>query len=300
MVRAEAAARLRPRPIAAHALTLLDVFTDRPLAGNGLAVVHDADPLSDATMQAFARETRLSETSFVLGADGGADYRHRIFTMGGEIPFAGHPSLGVAVAVARLRGESQVTYVQRTAAGEQAVDVELDGLHASVSMLQEPPTYGPELDPDDVLGLVGLDGSEADLSLPCQVVSTGVPQVVACVRDAAALRRVLPAYDRIGRLLEQHDAIVLYLAAVDPETGTARARSFMRSAEMGEDPATGSAVGPLCAHVAARLGVERLDVDQGSEMGRPSRLAAAVDGDRIRVGGDAVIVAEGTVHLLDT
>jgi trans-2,3-dihydro-3-hydroxyanthranilate isomerase len=300
VVRAEAAARLRPRPIAAHPYTLLDVFTDRPLAGNGLAVVHDADPLSDATMHAFARETKLSETSFVQTAEGGADYRHRIFMMSGEIPFAGHPSLGVAVAVARARGESQATYVQQTQAGEQAIDVELDGLRASVSMLQEPPEYGAELDPDDVLGLVGLDGEQADPVLPCQVVSTGVAQVLVCVSDAAVLRRVLPAYDRIGRLLSQHGAVALYLAAVDVEAGTARARSFLRTAEMGEDPATGSAVGPLCAHVAARTGVERLEVDQGVEMGRPSRLVASLDGDRVRVGGDAVILAEGTVHLLDT
>ena len=299
MVRAEAAARLRPRPIAAHPYTLLDVFTDRPLTGNGLAVVQDADGLPDATMHAFARETRLSETSFVLGAEGAADYRHRIFTMGGEIPFAGHPSLGAAVAVARARGEDRARYVQRTQPGEQAVDVELDGLRASASMLQEQPEYGPELDPDDVLGLVGLDGSEADPALPCQVVATGVPQVLACVRDASALRRVLPAYDRIGRLLAEHGAITLYLAAVDPEAGAARARSFMRSAEMGEDPATGSAVGPLCAHVVARIGTQRLVVSQGVEMGRPSRLVAEVDGDRVRVGGDVVVLAEGVVHLMD-
>ena len=273
------------------------MFTDRPLAGNGLVVVHDADGFSDALMHAFARETRLSETSFVQSADGEADYRHRIFTMGGEIPFAGHPSLGAAVAVARARGESRTTYVQQTQPGEQAIDVELDGLHARVSMLQEPPVLGVEFDADDVLGLVGLDGSEADPLLPCQLVSTGVPQVIACVRDAAALRRVLPDYDRIGRLLTEHEAITLYLAAVDPEAGTARARSFMRSAEMGEDPATGSAVGPLCAHVAAHIGTQRLEVEQGVEMGRPSRLVAEVDGDRIRVGGDAVILAEGTVHL---
>ena len=273
------------------------MFTDRPLAGNGLAVVHDADDLSDELMHAFARETRLSETSFVQSAEGAADYRHRIFTMGGEIPFAGHPSLGAAVAVARARGESRATYVQRTQPGEQAIDVELDGLRARVSMLQERPELGVEFDADDVLGLVGIDGSEADPRLPCQLVSTGVPQVIACVRDAAALRRVLPDYDRIGRLLTEHDAIVLYLAAVDPEAGTARARSFMRSAEMGEDPATGSAVGPLCAHVAARTGAQRLEVEQGIEMGRPSRLVAEVDGDRIRVGGEAVILAEGTVHL---
>jgi trans-2,3-dihydro-3-hydroxyanthranilate isomerase len=275
------------------------VFTDRPLAGNGLAVVHEADALSDATMHAFARETKLSETSFVQTAEGGADYRHRIFMMNGEIPFAGHPSLGVAVAVARVRGESRVTYVQQTQAGEQAIDVELDGLRASVSMLQEPPAFGPELDPEDVLGLVGLDGEAADPALPCRVVSTGAPMVIACVRDAALLRRVLPDYDRNGRLLAAHDATVLYLAAVDPSGGTARVRSFLRTAEMGEDPATGAAVGPLCAHVAARTGVERLEVDQGVEMGRPSRLVASLDGDRVRVGGDAVILAEGTIHLLD-
>jgi trans-2,3-dihydro-3-hydroxyanthranilate isomerase len=220
--------------------------------------------------------------------------------MAGEIAFAGHPSLGTAVAVARARGEARATYVQRTQPGDQAIDVELDGLHARVSMLQEPPSFGPELDPDDVLGLVGLDGAEADPVLPCQVVSTGVPQVMACVRDAAALRRVLPDYDRIGRLLVEHDAITLYLAAVDAEAGTARARSFMRTAEMGEDPATGSSVGPLAAHVAARTGAGRLEVSQGAEIGRPSRLVAEVDGDTVRVGGDAVIVAEGTVHLLDT
>ena len=297
MVRAEAAARLRPRPIAAHPYTLLDVFTDRPLAGNGLAVVHEADPLSRATMHAFARETKLSETSFVQTAEGGADYRHRIFMMSGEIPFAGHPSLGVAAAVARVRGESRVAYVQQTRPGEQAIDVELDGLRASVSMLQEPPTFGPELDPAEVLGLVGLAAGDADPRLPVQVVGTGVAQVLACVADAGALTRVVPDYEGIGALLATHGAITLYLAAVDPAAGRGRARSFLASAEMGEDPATGSAVGPLCAHVAARTGADRLETAQGVEMGRPSVLRAAMEGDRVRVGGDAVILAEGVVHL---
>jgi trans-2,3-dihydro-3-hydroxyanthranilate isomerase len=273
------------------------VFTDRPLAGNGLAVVHDADDLSDELMHAFARETRLSETSFVQSAQGGADYRHRIFTMGGEIPFAGHPSLGAAVAVARARGESRATYVQRTQPGEQAIDVELDGLRASVSMLQEPPLLGVEFDADDVLGLVGLDGSEADPRLPCQLVSTGVPQVIACVRDAAALRRVLPDYDRIGRLLTEHEAITLYLAAVDPEAGTARARSFMRSAEMGEDPATGSAAGPLGAYLHQRVGTGRLVIRQGEEMGRPSVLEVEMADGRPRVSGGVIPVIDGEVSL---
>ena len=300
MVRAEAAARLRPGPIAEHRYTLLDVFTDRALAGNGLAVVHDADDVSDAVMLAFARETKLSETSFVQSPAPGAqraDYRHRIFMTTGEIPFAGHPSLGVAAAVARARGEASASYVQQTQPGEQAVDVQLDGLKAAVSMLQEPPRLGPELDPAEVLGLVGLSAADADPRLPCQVVGTGVPQVMACVADAGALARAAPDYEGIGALLATHEAITLYLAAVDPEAGRASARSFLSTAEKGEDPATGSAVGPLCAHVANRTGAQRLEVAQGVQMGRPSVLRAAIEGERVRVGGDAVIVAEGVVHL---
>jgi len=274
------------------------VFTAEPLRGNGLAVVHDADGVGDEVMLRFARETRLSETSFVQspGLDG-ADYRHRIWMMGGEIPFAGHPSLGVAAAVARLRGEGSATYVQETRAGLQPVEVELDGLRARVSMLQEPAVFGPELDPAEVLALAGLTAEEGDPDLPVQVVSTGVAQVLAPVRDPAALERARADYDAIGALLGAHDAITLYLVAVDAAAGTARARSFTATAEMGEDPATGSAVGPLCAHVAARTGAQRLEVTQGVEMGRPSILHAAIEGDRIRVGGDAVIVVEGTVHL---
>src|SRR5215212_4068496 len=108
----------------AHALTWLDVFTDRPLTGNGLAVVHDADGVSDDTMLAFARETHLSETTFVQTAtEAGADYRNRM--MQGELPCAGHSSLGTAVAVARASGERSASYTQQTGAGLQPVEVEL-------------------------------------------------------------------------------------------------------------------------------------------------------------------------------
>jgi trans-2,3-dihydro-3-hydroxyanthranilate isomerase len=264
------------------------------MTGNGLAVVHDADAVPDEVMHAIARETRLSETSFVQSAEG-ADYRHRIWMPSGEIPFAGHPSLGTAAAVARVRGEARVTYVQQTQAGLQPVDVELDDRLARVSMLQEPAEFGDELDPDEVLPTVGLEGADADPELPVQVVSTGVNQVLAQVRTAAALPGLLPDYHRIAALLRANDAICLYVSAVDPESGSAHARSF--SPAIGEDPATGSAVGPLCAHVAQRIGVAALDVVQGEEMRRPSRLRAALDGDRVRVGGDAVVVLEGTVHL---
>ncbi len=247
-------------------------------------------------MLRFAQEMRLSETSFVQSAQG-ADYRHRIFMPTGEIPFAGHPSLGTAVAVARARGRSAVTYAQETIAGRQPVTVELDGDRAHASMLQEPARFGDELDPEDVLGAVGLAGSEIAPDLPAQFVSTGVWQAMACVRDPAALGRALPDYDAIARVLAPREALTLYLAHVDPETGRVAARSFVRTAVEGEDPATGSAAGPLCAHVAARTGCERLEIVQGVEIGRRSVLYAEIAGDRVRVSGDVTVIVDGEVLL---
>jgi len=278
--------------------TVVDVFTASRLQGNALAVVHDADGIPDPVMHAFAREVRLSETSFVQSATvPEADYRNRIWMMGGEIPFAGHPSLGTAAAVARVQAEASVTYVQETGAGCQPIDVEVDDHVAHVSMLQEPAEFGVELDPAEVLGALGLDADDAHPELPCQVVSTGLPHVIAPVRDAGALGRVWPDYDRIAQLTAPHGCVVVYLAHVDPEAGTARARSFARSAETGEDPATGSAAGPLGAYIARRTGTLRLEITQGVEMGRGSRLRTEIEGDRVRVGGDVVTVVDGTVFL---
>jgi len=139
----------------AYPYTVLDVFTDRALAGNQLGVVQDADDLDDERMAEFARETRLSETTFVQPSSEG-DYRNRIFTVAGEIPFAGHPSLGTAVAVALAKGEREATYVQETGAGLQPVDVRLENDHAWASMLQEPAEFGPEVDVHEVVAAIGL------------------------------------------------------------------------------------------------------------------------------------------------
>src|SRR4051795_10805795 len=261
--------------MAPHRFTWLDVFTGERLQGNGLAVVHDADDVPDAVMQRVARETRLSETSFVQSpAADAADYRHRIWMVTGEIPFAGHPSLGTAAAVARARGEEHAVYVQQTQPGLQEVRVEGDGDGAYVSMLQEPPRFGDELDPGEVLPLVGLEEEDADPDLPVRVVSTGAPMVIAPVRDEARLARLLPAHDRIGGLLAGHSAIVLYVAAVDAVACTARARSFA-GPEIGEDPATGAAAGPLMAHAADRLAGGRRATAQGGGRGRGGRFRAA-------------------------
>ncbi|HEY4277554.1 MAG TPA: PhzF family phenazine biosynthesis protein [Conexibacter sp.] len=284
-----------------HRYTLLDVFTATPLEGNGLAVVHDADDLDDATMLAFARETKLSETTFVQTATtGGADYRNRIWTVELELPFAGHPSLGTAVAVARANGVSSASYVQQTGAGLQPIDVAINAGNpdlAHATMLQEPAVFGVEADPAPALAAIGLGPQDADPSLPPQIVSTGIPQLILPLRDIDAAGRAAPDYAALRRLLEQLRAVTLYAAACDPDNGRAHARAFAFSAEIGEDPATGSAAGPLGAYLHARAGATRTIIDQGVEMGRPSRLETEIAGDRVRVGGDVVVLLDGTLRL---
>jgi trans-2,3-dihydro-3-hydroxyanthranilate isomerase len=283
----------------AHRLTWLDVFTSTPLTGNGLAVVHGADDLDEATMLAFARETRLSETTFVQRATAsGADYRNRIFWMKGEMPFAGHPSLGTAVALARERGEREARYVQQTPAGLQPIEVELVGTGdaARASMLQEPAEFGAELDAERVLAAVGLTPGDADPELPAQAVSTGIAHAIVPVRDAAVLGRVAPTLAALEAVLADTGCGVVYLAACDPGAGTAQARAFFDDpAAATEDPATGSAAGPLCAYLEQRTSTMRLTIEQGVAMGRPSRLECAIEGDRVRVGGDVVVISDGTL-----
>src|SRR6476660_5091192 len=127
----------------AHRISWLDVFAERPLAGNGLAVVDAADDLSAEEMLALAKETRLSETTFVQSNTAeGADYRNRIFTVESEIPFAGHPSLGTAVAVARWRGAEQASFVQETEAGLQPVEVSSAGGRWRAEMIQNAAEFG--------------------------------------------------------------------------------------------------------------------------------------------------------------
>jgi trans-2,3-dihydro-3-hydroxyanthranilate isomerase len=281
----------------ARPLTWLDVFTATPLTGNPLAVVHEADDLDERMMEAFARETNLSETTFVQTAtDDDADYRNRIWMPHRELDFAGHPSLGTAVAVAHLRGEREARYVQQTRAGLQPIDVRFDGDVAHASMLQGAATFGPELDPEPVLGAVGLSAADADPEVPCQIVSTGQSQLLAVVRDPGLLTQVEPDARGVEAILARHGALVLYLAA--PGRHAAHARGFFVSdGVLREDPATGGAAGPLMAHLHARTGAERCSIVQGVQMGRPSELECSIEGDRVRVGGSVVVLADGKLAL---
>jgi trans-2,3-dihydro-3-hydroxyanthranilate isomerase len=282
-----------------HRLTWLDVFTSRPLAGNGLAVVHDADDVDDPAMLGFARETRLSETTFVqTPTEDGADYRNRIWMTTRELPFAGHPSLGTAVAVAIARGDREARYVQQTGAGLQQVEVELaDGGLARASMLQEPEGFGGEPEPDLVLAALGLDPADAHAELPPELVSCGLQHLIVPVRDEAVLARVHPDADALAAVLSEAEATCAYVCWPAADGVAVQARSFFLDGSLvAEDPATGSAAGPLCAYLHARTGASRIEIVQGVAMGRPSRLVCE-HGERVRVSGDVVLLIEGEISL---
>jgi trans-2,3-dihydro-3-hydroxyanthranilate isomerase len=279
-----------------HRFTWLDVFAERPLTGNGLAVVADADAVSDETMLALAQETRLSETTFVQSAEAeGADYRNRIWDPHEELPFAGHPSLGTAVAVARWRDLADTSFIQETRAGLQPIDVHKEGDRWWASMLQNETEFGPELEREAVMTAVGLRARDAHPDFAPQVVSTGMKHVMAPVADLDALSRAVPDYPAIYELSQPFGSMVIYLAWVDGES--VRARSFTRTVEMGEDPATGSAAGPLGAYLHQRAGTERLRIRQGEEMGRPSVLEVEMEDGRPRVSGGVIPLIDGGLSL---
>jgi trans-2,3-dihydro-3-hydroxyanthranilate isomerase len=214
-----------------------------------------------------------------------------------ELPFAGHPSLGTAGAFARARGERAATYTQQTRAGLQPIEVEAGERVARASMLQEPASFGAEVEAETTLRALGLDVRDAVAELPPQVVATGLAQVIVPVREAAALDRVAPDAAALRGVLEGPGCLCAYVAFLDPDGVSASARSFfVEGAAVLEDPATGSAAGPLMAYASARTGATRLTIAQGVAMGRPSRLLCEA-GERVRVAGDAVVVFEATVDL---
>jgi trans-2,3-dihydro-3-hydroxyanthranilate isomerase len=283
---------------------LVDVFTDRPLAGNQLCVVPDPDVvrgLNTDMMQSVAREIGFSETTFVTSA-GESRYSMRIFTPGMELPFAGHPTLGTAfVLVSEGRVASPVT--QEVAAGEFRVEVDPAG--RSARMRQRPPQFGPPLeDPSDVAVAAGLRREELHTELRPAVVSTGLPHLIVPAADIRAVARARPDEAALGEVLRRAGADGFYLFALVAE-GRAKARMFAPDVGVSEDPATGSAAGPLGAYLAreGRLASGRLTISQGEEVGRPSTLLVDVapDGDtwQVWVSGGVQLVGEGAFEVPD-
>jgi trans-2,3-dihydro-3-hydroxyanthranilate isomerase len=284
----------------------VDVFTSVPLKGNQLAVFADGRSLSDAEMQALAREMNLSETTFILPRDAATErergVRVRIFTVDEEMPFAGHPTLGTAMV---LRGNS--------GAEEVALDLNVgripvrfstrDGLPFGM-MTQRDPEFGEKHTREDVARAAGLAVDDIADDLPIQTVSTGNAFAIVPLKSLAVLQKLSPTWANMKAYLDKSDAKFFYFVSREAVSPEARLQSRMIFYN-GEDPATGSAAGP-CAAWAVQYGVvppdEQALMEQGVEMKRRSRIffSAGRDGGKIvnvRVGGHVVEVVRGEVFL---
>ena len=271
---------------------IADVFTDEPLAGNPVAVFTDGRDLSEVDMQAIARETNLSETVFVLPATTeDADVRIRIFTPAVELPFAGHPTLGSAFV---LGGPLQKIVIRlETGAGVVPVTLEREGPKIVFGRMEQPvPEWEAVDDPAPIFEALGVEGS----SLPVVRYDLGPGHVYIALDSPAAVQGLSPD---IGALAAATRDGANCFAHV--EGNRWKTRMFAPNHGVNEDPATGSAAGPLAIHLARhgriRFG-EEIEISQGAEISRPSTLYATVEGegdriDRVEVGGSAVLVARG-------
>jgi trans-2,3-dihydro-3-hydroxyanthranilate isomerase len=270
-----------------------DVFTDEPLTGNQLAVFTDGRDVDDETMQKLAREMNFSETVFVLPAEAGGHARIRIFTPVTELPFAGHPVLGSAFVLgAPLQlGEIQL----ETGSGVVPVTLEREGARIVFGWMQQPiPEFELFAEADELQLLLGVRSR-----LPVELYHLGPKHVYLELNDEEEVAALEPDFGALARFT---DAGVNCFA----ESGKRwKTRMFAPSSGVAEDPATGSAAGPLAIHLArhGRIGFgEEIEISQGAEVGRPSKLYARVEGtperiERVEVGGSAVIVARGEFRL---
>jgi trans-2,3-dihydro-3-hydroxyanthranilate isomerase len=273
---------------------ILDVFTSTPLEGNALAVFPDGSGLDERLMQRAARELNLSETVFVLPGDGDSDARLRIFTPAAEVRFAGHPVLGTAFLLAERSDAESVCL--GTGSGLITVELQRDGEGISYGEMVAPmPTVSPFERPRELLDALGVSSA----TLPVELYNNGLRHVCVALADKTVVARLAPNANQLVRLGE----ICVSCFAADGDR--CKTRMFAPALGVVEDPATGSAAGPIALHLARHgqiaFGV-KLTISQGEELGRPSTLHAQVDGDqrrcdRIAVGGSAVLVARGSYRL---
>jgi trans-2,3-dihydro-3-hydroxyanthranilate isomerase len=277
-----------------HKYVVLDVFTDVPLQGNQVAVFTDGQSVSDEVMQRTAREMNLSETVFVLPPDDGADARIRIFTPVAELPFAGHPTLGSAFVVGQRLGASMV----RLQTGDGIVPVELSRDRGEIvygEMAQPLPTPEPFARESELLAALRVERSE----LPISGYRCGPHHVYVALPDERAVAGIQPDLGAVARLGQY------CVSCFAGSGGRFKTRMFAPALGVAEDPATGSAAGPLAVHLFrnGRLEFGRpIQIRQGAEIGRPSVLTARVEGsgeqiERVIVGGSAVLVARGEYRL---
>ena len=295
-----------------HAIpfVFVDVFSDRPLEGNPLAVVPDADSLDEATMRRVAREFNQSETTFLLKpAEDDADWHLRSFTaVGHEVTGAGHNALGawwwLAVAGRLPLHDGANEFRQKIAGRVLPLQVvSIGGAVRSIVMQHAAPEFGETVrDARALAGALGLDAGEL---LPegraAQVVSTGAAHLLIPVRDRSAIDRATPNAERLLSVLRASGGEGAYLFCRDVARAgsAAHARFFNPTMGISEDAATGTAAGPLAAWLV-KNGLEShgvVRIEQGFTMGRPSLIAIEVGQEMVSISGRGCVSAEGTLRL---
>lgn len=295
--------------------SVLDVFAERPLEGNPLAVFHDAAGLSDEEMQALARETNLAETTFIFPDEPEREAREgvrvRIFTTEEELPFAGHPTLGTATWIYLnhpvLRGAERIKL--RLNVGPIVVSFEEQAEGASgvqATMMQNDPVFGLAYSRAEVAQAIAVDEEELAIGFAPQTVSTGVPFCIVLLRSAEALSKLQIVQREAKAWLDKSDAHFLYCIARAPMGSQSNAQWLARMQfYSGEDPATGSAAGCCISWLVKNgLAVSGVDVviEQGAAIRRPSRIVAqaTIEAGKVgsvRVSGRTIYVAEGRFFL---
>lgn len=268
--------------MAGYRYVVCDVFTDVPLAGNQLAVFTDARDIPEEQLQKLAREMNFSETVFVYPPEADGHVKARIFTPSEELPFAGHPILGTAFVLA---GPLQLVEIRlETGRGTVPVSLEREGARIVFGWMRQPaPTIEPYARADELQERLGV-ASE----LPVELYDNGVPHVYVAFRapgDVAALAPDLRGFGGVG------------INCFAGSGSRWKTRMFAAGLGVDEDPATGSAAGPLALHLARHGRTsfgDEIEISQGAELGRPSTLyAVASSPEQIEVGGSAVVVARG-------
>jgi trans-2,3-dihydro-3-hydroxyanthranilate isomerase len=272
-----------------------DVFTDRPLEGNQLAVFTDARELPEERLQPLARELNLSETVYVYPGEQGGHAKIRIFTPTTEVPFAGHPTLGTAFV---LGGPLQLEEIRlETGAGVIPVRLEREGARITFGWMTQPvPTVEDYEAADELLAALGVEAP----TLPIEVYDNGLQHVFVALGSEEEVAALEPDMAGLARLPD-----VLGVNCFAGSGTRWKTRMFAPGGGVPEDPATGSAAGPLACHVVRHGLVEpgtELQISQGAEIRRPSTLYARVAGsperiEKVEVGGSAVIVARGEFKL---
>jgi trans-2,3-dihydro-3-hydroxyanthranilate isomerase len=275
--------------VAAFRYVVCDVFTSEPLAGNQLAVFTDAREIPEHQLQRLAREMNFSETTFVYPPEADGHVRMRIFTPATEVPFAGHPTLGTAFV---LGTPLQLVEIKiETGSGTVAVQLEREGPRIVFGRMSQPlPTIAQFDGADDLLTTLGVESQ-----LPVEIYDNGLPHVYVALASEAEVAALQPNFQQ----LSEFGPVGINCFAGDGLRW--KTRVFVPGFGVPEDPATGSAAGPLALHLARHGRIafgDEIEIVQGVEIGRHATLFARVQGsadavERIEVGGSAVVVARG-------